>query len=298
MERHVVFKKAKGLRRIGAAIIDLIVVFVLFVLLFLVVDEIFTSSKQYKENLARHSEILVESGLYDMKDGNIIYIENDKEIKIIDFLIKYTDKNESYLNDLKSKSELFTCENNACSIVSDTKKEDLDKFYNSVIDGISKGELFEQYLSNYEDAQELTNYFQAQNTFKLMISVVLGMLIYYMVIPMVRKDHNTFGRLMFKLRVYSKKGTLEPTKLQIAFRELVYIFFELVISFYTVTMFYGIPVTLLASLLMVFFTNHNQSFHDLCCSTIVVDEEPVQNNTRESDKIYLTIIEEDKEDKK
>ena len=100
------------------------------------------------------------------------------------------------------------------------------------------------------------------------------------------------------LRVYSKKGTLEPTKLQIAFRELVYIFFELVISFYTVTMFYGIPVTLLASLLMVFFTNHNQSFHDLCCSTIVVDEEPVQNNTRESDKIYLTIIEEDKEDKK
>ena len=297
MERNIVFKRAKHLRRIGAAIIDLIVVFVLFVVFFLIVDEIFISSKQYKENLARHSEILVESGLYEMKNDNVIYVENDKETKIITFLNTYTDQNESYLTELKSKSELFTCENNVCSIKVDAKQEEITKFYNNVIDKISKSDLFNQYLKKFEDAEQLLNYFQAQNTFKLMTSVLLALLIYYMIVPMIRKDHNTFGRLMFKLRVYSKKGGLEPTKLQIAFRELVYIFFEMILSFYTITMFYGIPITLVISLCMVFFTKYNQSFHDLCCSTIVVDDEVVQNNTRESEKIYLTIIEDDKEEK-
>lgn len=297
MERNIVFKRAKHLRRIGAAIIDLIVVFVLFVIFFLIVDEIFISSKQYKENLARHSEILVESGLYEMKNDTVIYVENDKEAKIITFLNTFTDKDESYLTALKDKSELFTCENNACSIVQGSKEEDITRFYNGVIDTIAKSELFEQFLDNYEDSERLLRYFQAQNTFKLMTSFFIAFLIYYMVVPMIRKDHNTFGRLMFKLRVYSKKGVLEPTKLQIAFRELVYIFFELILSLYTVTMFYGIPVTLVISLMMVFFTKHNQSFHDLCCSTIVVDDEVIQNNTRESEKIYLTVIEEDKEEK-
>ena len=297
MERHIVFKKAKNLRRIGSAIIDIIVVFVIFVIFFLITDEIFTSSKQYKENIARHSEILVESGLYEMKDEKVIYVLNDKEAKIITFLNTYADEKEQYLINLKNESKLFTCENNACSIVEGTKDEDLVYFYNGVIDKISSDKMFEKFLSNYEDSQELTNYFQAQNTFKLMLSALLAMLCYYMVVPMIRKDHNTFGRLMFKLRVYSKKGSLEPTKLQIAFRELIYIFFELILSFYTVTMFYGIPVTLVFSLILVIFTDHNQSFHDLCCSTIVVDDEVVANNTRESEKIYLTVIEEDKEDK-
>ena len=68
---NFVLKKAKKLRRIGAAIIDLLVVLVLFIALFLIVDPIVTSSKKYQENLKQHSEILISSGLFQYAEDGI-----------------------------------------------------------------------------------------------------------------------------------------------------------------------------------------------------------------------------------
>ena len=54
MKRTIVLKKAKKLRRIGAAIIDIMVVLVVFIAMYLIIDPIVTSGNKYQENLKRH----------------------------------------------------------------------------------------------------------------------------------------------------------------------------------------------------------------------------------------------------
>ena len=66
------------------------------------------------------------------------------------------------------------------------------------------------------------------------------------------------------------------------------------ISIYTMFMFMGIPIPLVVSLCLVIFSPYSITFHDLCCSTFVVDDEVIANNTPESEKLYITILEEDK----
>ena len=109
MKRTIVLKKARKIRRIGAAIIDLLVVLVIFIAMFLIVDPIVTSSKKYQENLKQHSDILVSSGLFEYGTDGIssVYISKDIDSKITIFLNEHSDGGLSYYNGLKDKSELF-----------------------------------------------------------------------------------------------------------------------------------------------------------------------------------------------
>ena len=300
MKRTVVFKKARKLRRIGAALIDLMVVLVLFIVLFLIVDPIISSSSKYKENLKQHSEILVSSGLFEFNEDGISsdYITKDVDVKITSFLTQYTTDGIQYYNSLKEKSELFDIVNGEYVFKSTVTDSTKNEFYSLALEDITSSSYFNDYLSTYKDAIEIGTYLQAISVVKVMIPLILAMLGYYLTMPLVRKDHNTFGKLMFKLRIYSKKGGLEPSKVQILIRQLMYVFFELMISIYTIFMFYGLPLPLVVSLCMVLFSPYCITFHDLCCSTFVVEDDVVANNTPESDKLYITILEEDEKEKK
>lgn len=299
MKRTIVLKKARNLRRIGAAIIDLLVVLVLFIVLFIIVDPIVTSNKKYQENLKQHSDILVSSGLFEYGEDGISseYIKEDIESKITIFLNENTDNGITYYNELKDKSELFDVNNGIYTFKSTVSESTQKEFYNLVLEDITSSSYFNDYLATFEDAIRIGSYLQAISVIKIMIPLFIAMLGYYLAMPLIRKDHNTFGKIMFKLKIYSKKGGLEPSTIQIVMRQLIYVFFEILISIYTMFMFYSIPLPLVVSLCMVIFTSTSITFHDLCCSTFVVEDEVVANNTSESDKLYLTILEEDKEEK-
>ena len=300
MKRTIVLKKAKKLRRIGAALIDILVALVLFIVLFLIVDPIVTSNKRYQENLKLHSEILVSSGLFEYSEDGISsgYIKKDIDSKITIFLNTHSDNGISYYNELKDKSKLFDVNNGVYTFKSTVSEQTQKEFYNLALEDITSSSYFNEYLETFDDAIRIGSYLQAISVIKIMIPLILALVGYYLAMPLIRKDHNTFGKIMFKLRIYSKKGSLEPSKIQIAMRQLIYVFFEMLISAYTVFMFFGIPLPLVVSLIMVLFSASSITFHDLCCSTFVVEDEVIANNTSESDKLYLTIIEDDKKEEK
>lgn len=300
MKRTIVLKKARKIRRIGAAIIDLLVVLVIFIAMFLIVDPIVTSSKKYQENLKQHSDILVSSGLFEYGTDGIssVYISKDIDRKITVFLNEHSDGGLSYYNGLKDKSELFNVVDGVYTFKVEVNEQTQKKFYDLALQDVTSSTYFNEYLLTFENAEEVGAYLQSISVVKIMIPLFLAMLSYYLAMPLIRKDHNTFGKLMFKLRIYSKKGGLEPSKVQILIRQLIYVFFEIMISIYTMFMFYGLPLPLVVSLCMVLFTASSITFHDLCCSTFVVEDEVVANNTSESDKLYLTIIEDDKKEDK
>ena len=298
MKRTIVLKKAKKLRRIGAAIIDLLVVLVLFIALFLIVDPIVTSSKKYQENLKQHSEILISSGLFQYAEDGISseYIKEDIDKKITIFLTNNSDDGIKYYNELKDKSELFDVNNGVYTFKTIVTEQTQKEFYNLALEDITSSTYFNEYLETFKNVNEIGSYLQAISVIKIMIPLIIAMVGYYLAMPLIRKDHNTFGKIMFKLRIYSKKGSLEPSTIQIVMRQLIYVFFEILISIYTMFMFFSIPIPLVISLVMVLLTSTSITFHDLCCSTFVVEDEVVANNTSESEKLYLTIIEDDKEE--
>lgn len=300
MKRTIVLKKAKKLRRIGAAIIDIMVVLVVFIAMYLIIDPIVTSGNKYQENLKRHSEILVSSGLFEYSvDGvSSVYISKDIDAKITLFLNEHTSDGISYYNELKDKSELFNVDNGVYTFKTDVSESVQNNFYELALTDISSSSYFNDYLLTFKDAKEVGAYLQSISVVKVMIPLILAMFAYYLAVPLIRKDHSTLGKIMFKLKIYSKKGDLVPSRLQILFRQLIYIFFEIMISIYTMFMFMGIPIPLVISLCLVLFSSYSITFHDLCCSTFVVDDEVIANNTPESEKLYITIIEDDeKEDK-
>ena len=129
-----------------------------------------------------------------------------------------------------------------------------------------------------------------------MTSVLLALLIYYMIVPMIRKDGKTIGKIAFKIGIVSKiNANTTPTKLQLLFRQLVTVLFEFVLSIATIG-FVGVPLplTLLISMVMLMMSKYNQSFHDFCCSTFLVDEYPNDSPIKENDKyeiIYYNVKE-------
>ena len=128
--------------------------------------------------------------------------------------------------------------------------------------------------------------------FAILIATTFGLLIVYLLIPMLNKEGKTIGKFAFKLKVVSKVGNNPtPTKLQILFRQLVTIFFEFVMSIATLG-FVGIilPITLLISTCMLFLTKYNQSFHDICCSTFLIDEYPNNKPITENEKYEIVYI--------
>ena len=86
-----------------------------------------------------------------------------------------------------------------------------------------------------------------------------------------------------------------PTKLQLLFRQLFTIFFEYVLTIATFGIFgLPIPIILLISMSMVFLTKHNQSFHDLCTSTMLVDDYPSNEAVGASNSYTITFVKEEK----
>ena len=297
MTKNVVLKKAKKLRVIGSSTIDLIFAIVLTVLIAIVVSGIFGRTEKYNNYRQRHTEILVNSHLYEESNGTATLVTNDIDTAITAFLTEYSEDGMSEYKQTKLNSGYFTEDGDNIVVKNDVAPETITKFYKQVLVELTSSnytsyKFFDAYLGQIEDAREVYNYLKAIVVIELIISFLVAVLIYYVILPMTRKDNKTFGKMFFHLAIYSKKGNLKPSKIQILFRELSYIFFELLLSLYTTVTFY-VPVALIFSLLMMLFTKYGQTFHDFVCQTIVVDEEPVAFNTRESDKIYLTVVEDD-----
>lgn len=283
MEKTFVFKKPKWLRRIGSAVIDLLAA-VIIALLFSYASTPITNAIFDSENVMKeYYSYAVESKLYVFnEDGSIALIndittyddnltyfyENCTDNKINEYLTKKSEHQDLFKYNEQTKSyEEFDYLNN---------QELIGKymvFYAEVRDHCVNTYL-NPYLSTQEGYKDaLTTLNRILYTNILMCSFV-GLLVIYLIIPLIHKDGKTIGKMMFKLKIISKVGNSpKPSKSQLLYRQLITVLFEYVLSVATFGIFgIPLPLTLLFSMSMVFIGKYNQSFHDFATSTLLVDD--------------------------
>lgn len=293
-QKQVVYCKPKLLRRISAAVIDFLIVVIIGVLISFVFTPIFKHSSVYMENLKIYQSYAVQSGLYrytDEKQNEIIEVIATREDFIKNFYYQHVEngkeiydqkKIESNLYDYDEISDTFTLKENV------TESETIE-FYVQMRD-LAIAQYFNEYMYGNKVSAAAAYKLAAFNYLEFFICAAIGLIVVYVLLPLFFKDGKSVGKMLFKLKIISSKGSIQVSKLQLIFRGLVIIFFEMVISIYTMSIFY-LPLTLLVSLVMMFVNKKQLTFHDLVCSTIVVDDASY-DQIKESEKIILTIVEE------
>lgn len=300
MKTKVEFRKPKWLRRIASALLDFICACILALFFSYLANPISNAMFNGKDVLQTYYEYALSTNLYEYDtDGSLKLID---DITIYDQKLTYfydhcTENNiQEYENFKKEEPALFTLDTNTNKYVEiphDLSDNELNYkygvFYDTVRDHciVTYLDKYLYSLEGYKDTLMLMNKILYMT---ILLSLTFASLIVYLLIPLLNKDGKTLGKMAFKLRIVSSIGnSSRPSKGQIVFRQLFTIFFEYVLSIATLG-FIGIPlpITLLVSMSMLFLTKYNQSFHDLCCSTFLVDDYPSSMPMNEGDK-YVVI---------
>lgn len=300
------FRKPKWLRRIASAFLDIFSAVILALLISFIstpiVNKVFNGPQAYEE-LYSYS---ISTRIYTYNEDGTLSVISD--VKTMDENITYFYENctegkiDEYNNLKKEKSDLFVLDTETGNYVE--KEYDYNNqevraqytvFYQGVLE-ICKTQYLDAYLMKQEGYKEaLTKVNQMLYT-NILVCSFLGLALIYLVVPLLNKDFKTFGKMAFKLRIISKVGpSSKPSKLQLIFRQLFTIFFEYVLTVATLGIF-GIPIPfiLLISMSMVFLTKHNQSFHDLCTSTMLVDDYPSNEAVGANNSYMITYFKEEK----
>ena len=299
MKKTIIFKKPKWLRRFGSAFIDLIAALILALIFSFAATPITNSIFNGEEVINTYYGYAVSTQLYEFnEEGTVSLIEDITTFdeKLTYFYTNCTEnKLSEYENKKKERTDLFVYNEQT------NKYEELDYLNNS--------ELVGKYLLFYSEVRDycITNYLNVYlnniDGYKeslvvinrilytnILMCSVFGLIIIYLLIPLLNKEGKTPGKMMFKLKIISKVGNdPTPSKSQIIVRQLITILFEYVLSVATFGLFgIPLPLTLLFSMSMLFMNKYNQSFHDFCCSTLLVDEYPSNKGIDASEKYEIT----------
>lgn len=302
MKQKVIFRKPKWIRRFTSAFLDLMCAFILALLFSFVSTPLSNSLFDSDEIYKVYYGYAVSSNIYEYNDNGGVSLISDVKImdeKISLFYNECTDnKISEYENRKGERLDLFYFDqttNSYKEISYDYDNLDLRANYILFYDNelkICVNNHIDSYLNQFDEYKIALSKLNKMLYFNILIAASFGLLVVYLLIPMINKDGKTIGKLAFKLKVVSKVGEgPKPKKLQLLFRQLVTILFEYVLSLSAIG-FVGIvlPITLLISTCMLFLTKYNQSFHDLCCSTILIDEYPNNNPITENEKYEVIYV--------
>ena len=307
MKTKMTFRKPKWLRRFSSAILDLFAAIILALLFSFVATPLSNSLFDSQTIYDTYYGYAVSTNIYEYNDNGGVSLIDDIENMNQNITLFYKECTDNKLDEYEtSKSErldLFVYDEIKQSYIElDYDKTNYDikaqyiLFYENELNKCVNNYL-DNYLNQFDDYKIALSNLNKMLYFTIVISALFGLVVIYLLIPMIHKEGKTIGKMAFRLKVVSKVGTSPtPTKLQILFRQLVTIFFEFILSIATLG-FVGIvlPITLLISTCLLFLTKLNQSFHDLCCSTFIIDEYPNNNPITENEKyevIYITDKEE------
>lgn len=299
MEKKVIARKPKWLRRISSFILDFIVMVVLALLISFITNPI--CNKIYHGDQAQevYNNKALETKLFYINEQNQPAVIDN--LKIMDTNITYfyehcTENKLSEYIDKKKNSDLFYFDEVTQNYIEkDYNIEDSNIrvqytiFYNDVINYCIENYV-DKYLLQDEAYKNALITINKISYLSLLMCSFISMLVVYLLIPMILKDYKTIGKLALKLKVASKVSVdLKPTRLQIVFRQLVLILFEFILSIATINIFGFIllPITLIISIVMVFVSKYNQSFHDFCCSTFLIDDYPQISSIDEGNKYEI-----------
>lgn len=277
MEHKVVMNKASILKRVTAFVIDIFAFLCLsFILSSILISPLVGMNGKVKSDRHEYYLEVMETGLFQGSDFDTVdYINEDYQNKIVEFYKKYDsienfntmiEKNYSQFFEYDEKSKLYV------------PIEDV-KGINEVYLNIMSNDCMKILLQD-QDFADLSFRLTTYNMVDILISIGLGGIIYFIVLPLILHNGQTLGKKLLQLYVVSLNGDYHLTPMKLVCRSL----FILIGEIFMIILTFGlIP---LISLICSIFTNNKQSLHDLIVSTTVVDVSSTL--TTSSSEILLT----------
>ena len=294
-EKIVPVQNAGLVKRTIAGIVDLFVLFFMFLMLqSFVVFPIATSvAKDYNSNYDTFIRYYEESGLaiYDKESNQLSQMdEKDYLIKSINYYDNYCSSangeahacstNGKTFKDVISEDEklekyvTFDEENNLQ--MKEEYKDDKDAIdqvnayiYSKALNDFQKSELF---LKPYQYVEKVQNY-------SMYSSIAISLLLVYLLPTLISKKGQTVGKMVFKLSITNQDG-FAVKKSQIAVRFLAFSVINIVLGLMSYML---IP---LVSFTFMIFSKRNSALHDYCAVTKVVDDKTsvIYKNREEFEK--------------
>lgn len=116
-------------------------------------------------------------------------------------------------------------------------------------------------------------YSAMEKTYPLLVGIAISYSLYYLLVPLIFQDGETFGKRMFNLCLVNKNG-FQVQKPQVVIRTLPLALIMLALFFFLGNI-YGIMITLfilMVSYVLVIFTKNHTAIHDFMALTYVVDK--------------------------
>ena len=262
MEHKVVMIKASILKRVTAFVIDIFAFLCLsFILSSILISPLVGMNGKVKSDRHQYYLEVMETGLFQGSDFDTVdYINEDYQNKIVEFYKKY-DSIENFNTMIeKNYSQFFEYDEESKLYV---PIEDV-KGINEVYLNIMSNDCMKILLQD-QDFADLSFRLTTYNMVDILISIGLGGIIYFIVIPLILNNGQTLGKKLLQLYVVSLNGDYHLTPMKLVCRSL----FILIGEIFMIILTFGlIP---LISLICSIFTNNKQSLHDLIVSTTVVD---------------------------
>lgn len=262
MEHKVVMNKASILKRVTAFVIDIFAFLCLsFILSSILISPLVGMNGKVKSDRHEYYLEVMETGLFQGSDFDTVdYINEDYQNKIVEFYKKY-DSIENFNTMIeKNYSQFFEYDEESKLYV---PIEDV-KGINEVYLNIMSNDCMKILLQD-QDFADLSFRLTTYNMVDILISIGLGGIIYFIVLPLILHNGQTLGKKLLQLYVVSLNGDYHLTPMKLVCRSL----FILIGEIFMIILTFGlIP---LISLICSIFTNNKQSLHDLIVSTTVVD---------------------------
>lgn len=268
------------MRRIGSGLLDLVFIFVLFVLVELIAMGVFFRPLGYFDAKNDIDNVFIESGLYLRQNGLNVTITNAyDETKTVEqnydlpITNYYTNDQRCIENDMFSQYEQsklnsgYFVKDEVGNIVvkSDVSQENLKEFFQ------------QEYTNALAFLRKNATYVEAVNkTFNIMVySILIALLIsvavFYFAIPLLRKNGETLGQIICKICLMDVTKIGQVGKMQVLVRSLVVVVLNFLIPFWIFVFFGNVStLTILISFAVTCLTKYNQGIHDFLSKTQVV----------------------------
>lgn len=262
MEHKVVMNKASILKRVTAFVIDIFAFLCLsFILSSILISPLVGMNGKVKSDRHQYYLEVMETGLFQGSDFDMVdYIYEDYQNKIVEFYKKY-DSIENFNTMIeKNYSQFFEYDEESKLYVPIKDVKGINEVYLNIMSNDCMNILLQD-----QDFADLSFRLTTYNMVDILISIGLGGIIYFIVIPLILHNGQTLGKKLLQLYVVSLNGDYHLTPMKLVCRSL----FILIGEIFMIILTFGlIP---LISLICSIFTNNKQSLHDLIVSTTVVD---------------------------
>ena len=252
------------LTRYVAAFIDFLIMVITFIVLLTCFEPLIINSTNYNNYVTNAQIVLENSGLYNKNEDNF-FTQKEYDKTIYDQIITNYYSSDNYAK-----------ENNKLDEYNKAKSE--STFYTKVDDNlVLNNDVDEEKLKNF-----LTDQYQKALAFVKTNPIYIqninkSVTIFYLIVPLCRKNGETIGQMIFKMKLIDTRTISQVKKWQILVRYIIILAFDYLLGA-TLYLKFSPGIMLLPILITSFciaLTKLNVGPHDLISQTMIVSRKDI-----------------------